>query len=305
MKGLAPFQRKEGVSCPTNPVGLRPARCRSRTPQTSTGFASRPSASSRSCGAANPGAQLADAQFELAKQYGFSSWRALKAHIDSLTVEGQLFDAARTGDVTSWPRCSTSTRTSCTCARSRTSGRSCTRRRTSGHLAAVDLLLKRGLDVKHAREGRQHLCDALGRGRRSPGHRAAAGRRGRRRRRAGGRPRARGDRLGHVLGRMRRRRASCRRGVPRQSRRAAPHLLRDRDEPCGRSSPDRGGRSVSPQPSHESQREQPAAAALRGANESAGDGGAAAGAGRRSAGGGWSAACPRQHTRPHRTWTGT
>jgi ankyrin repeat protein len=46
----------------------------------------------------NPSAQLSDAQFELAKQYGFSSWRALKAHIDSLTVEGQLFEAASKGD---------------------------------------------------------------------------------------------------------------------------------------------------------------------------------------------------------------
>ena len=35
----------------------------------------------------NPSAQLADAQFALARQYGFSSWRALKAHVDSLTVE--------------------------------------------------------------------------------------------------------------------------------------------------------------------------------------------------------------------------
>jgi len=34
---------------------------------------------------ANPDAQLADAQFELAAQYGFSSWRALKTHVDSLT----------------------------------------------------------------------------------------------------------------------------------------------------------------------------------------------------------------------------
>ncbi|MGH7720742.1 MAG: hypothetical protein ACREON_18085, partial [Gemmatimonadaceae bacterium] len=46
----------------------------------------------------NPAARLADAQFDLAKQYGFSSWRALKAHIDSLTVDGQLFEAARKGD---------------------------------------------------------------------------------------------------------------------------------------------------------------------------------------------------------------
>ena len=48
---------------------------------------------------ANPNAQLSDAQFDLARQYGFASWRALKAHIDSLTVDGQLFDAARNGDV--------------------------------------------------------------------------------------------------------------------------------------------------------------------------------------------------------------
>src|SRR6266850_5922050 len=44
-------------------------------------------------------AKLADAQFDLAKQYGFSSWRALKAHVESLTVDGQLFDAAKKGDV--------------------------------------------------------------------------------------------------------------------------------------------------------------------------------------------------------------
>jgi ankyrin repeat protein len=48
---------------------------------------------------ANTPAQLSDAQFALAKEYGFASWRALKAHIDSLTVEGQFFDAARKGDL--------------------------------------------------------------------------------------------------------------------------------------------------------------------------------------------------------------
>jgi hypothetical protein len=43
----------------------------------------------------NPSAKLADAQFELAKQFGVTSWRALNAHIDSRTVDGQLFDAAK------------------------------------------------------------------------------------------------------------------------------------------------------------------------------------------------------------------
>jgi ankyrin repeat protein len=45
-----------------------------------------------------PDAQLADAQFEVAKENGFPSWRALKAHVDSLSIEGQLFEAARRGD---------------------------------------------------------------------------------------------------------------------------------------------------------------------------------------------------------------
>ena len=47
----------------------------------------------------DPSAKLADAQFESARSYGFTSWRALKAHVDSLTVEGRLFAAARDGDV--------------------------------------------------------------------------------------------------------------------------------------------------------------------------------------------------------------
>ncbi len=50
--------------------------------------------------AENPSTQLSDAQFDLARQYGFASWRALKAHIDALTVDGQLFEAARNGDTT-------------------------------------------------------------------------------------------------------------------------------------------------------------------------------------------------------------
>ena len=46
-----------------------------------------------------PDAQLADAQFALAKEHGFPSWRALKAHIDGLTLDGQVLAAARDGDV--------------------------------------------------------------------------------------------------------------------------------------------------------------------------------------------------------------
>ena len=49
--------------------------------------------------AANPAARLSEAQHALAEQYGFRTWRALKAHIDSLGIDGQLFDAARNGAV--------------------------------------------------------------------------------------------------------------------------------------------------------------------------------------------------------------
>jgi ankyrin repeat protein len=48
---------------------------------------------------ADSDARLADAQLDLARRYGFPSWRALKEHVDSLTVDGQLFEAAQTGDV--------------------------------------------------------------------------------------------------------------------------------------------------------------------------------------------------------------
>ena len=48
---------------------------------------------------AAPSARLADAQFDVARQYGFASWRALKSHIDTLTIDGRLFEAARSGDM--------------------------------------------------------------------------------------------------------------------------------------------------------------------------------------------------------------
>ena len=101
----------------------------------------------------DPTAKLAEAQFELAKQYGFPSWRALKAHVDSLAIDGQLIEAARTGDVGTlaslldeypqklhlrippyeWTLLHTAAQ--------------------HGHRAAVDLLLKRGLDANTREKG--------------------------------------------------------------------------------------------------------------------------------------------------------
>ena len=98
---------------------------------------------------AKPDAQLAEAQYQLAMEHGFSSWRALKTHIDYLSVDHQLFAAAKNGEAGilkalldrhpeklharakpyEWTLLHLAAR----------------------HLAAVDLLLERGLDV-NARE---------------------------------------------------------------------------------------------------------------------------------------------------------
>src|SRR5262245_43509274 len=101
----------------------------------------------------NPSAQLADAQFELAKQYGFSSWRALKAHVDSLTTEGQLFNAASKGEVETLTAL-LDKHPEKLHARAKPYEWSLLHMAAhNGHLAAVDLLLKRGLDVNTREKG--------------------------------------------------------------------------------------------------------------------------------------------------------
>ena len=103
--------------------------------------------------ASNPDAQLADAQFELARQYGFSSWRTLKAHIDALTVAGQLFDAARSGDVIALAAL-LDQHPDKLHARAKPYEWSLLHAAAEKRqLAAVDLLLKRGLDVNTREKG--------------------------------------------------------------------------------------------------------------------------------------------------------
>ena len=98
-------------------------------------------------------ARLADAQLHLARQYGFSSWRALKAHIDSLTVDGQLFDAARTGDAGVLDAL-LQEHPDRLHARAKPYEWSLLHlAAANGHLAAVDLLLRRGLPVNTREKG--------------------------------------------------------------------------------------------------------------------------------------------------------
>jgi ankyrin repeat protein len=48
--------------------------------------------------AREPAAKLHQAQLDIAKDYGFASWRALKAHVDTLSIDGQIISAATRGD---------------------------------------------------------------------------------------------------------------------------------------------------------------------------------------------------------------
>jgi ankyrin repeat protein len=99
----------------------------------------------------NSVAKLSDAQLGLARQYGFPSWRALKAHIDSLTVDGQLAEAARLGDV---GRLATLLDEYPDKLLHRARPYEWTLLHVAArHPAAIELLLKRGLDVNAREKG--------------------------------------------------------------------------------------------------------------------------------------------------------
>ena len=100
-----------------------------------------------------PDAQLADAQFDLAREHGFSSWRALKAHVDALTLEGQAVDAAQNGDAAKL-RALLDAHPHLLQLRSKPYGSSLLHHAAAkGHLAAVDLLIDRGLDANTREDG--------------------------------------------------------------------------------------------------------------------------------------------------------
>jgi ankyrin repeat protein len=101
----------------------------------------------------NPSAKLADAQFDLAKQYGFPSWRALKAHIDSLSIDGQLFDAAQNGDVALLTALLDEHPEKLQARNKPYEHTLLHVAASAGHLASVDVLIERGLDVNAREKG--------------------------------------------------------------------------------------------------------------------------------------------------------
>ncbi|HET9455263.1 MAG TPA: ankyrin repeat domain-containing protein [Gemmatimonadaceae bacterium] len=100
-----------------------------------------------------PAAKLADAQLAVARDYGFPSWRALKAHVDSLTLSGRLFTAARAGEAA---RVATMLDEHPELMDSREPPHGWTLLHAAaqmGHLGIVDLLLRRGFDVNAKEKG--------------------------------------------------------------------------------------------------------------------------------------------------------
>jgi ankyrin repeat protein len=102
---------------------------------------------------ANPDARLADAQLHLARAYGFPSWRALKAHVDSLTIDGRLFALARDGNVGEL-RALLDAHPERLLTREKPYGWTLLHAAAQkGRLAVVDLLLARGLDANVKEQG--------------------------------------------------------------------------------------------------------------------------------------------------------
>ena len=100
-----------------------------------------------------PAARLADAQLDLARSYGFPSWRALKAHVDSLTVDGRLFALARQGDVAEF-RALLDAHPDRLLAREKPYGWTLLHAAAQkGRLGVVDLLLARGIDANVKEQG--------------------------------------------------------------------------------------------------------------------------------------------------------
>ena len=98
-------------------------------------------------------ARLADAQLDLARSYGFTSWRALKAHVDSLTVDGRLFALAREGNAGQL-RALLDAHPDRLLAREKPYGWTMLHAAAQkGRLAVVDLLLARGIDVNVREQG--------------------------------------------------------------------------------------------------------------------------------------------------------
>jgi ankyrin repeat protein len=92
-------------------------------------------------------AKLHQAQLKIARDYGFPSWRALKAHVDALSLDGQIIAAAVEGKADELTRLLSEHPAKLTITGGRWNTPLIHLAAEAGHLDCVKLLLKHGVDV--------------------------------------------------------------------------------------------------------------------------------------------------------------
>jgi uncharacterized glyoxalase superfamily protein PhnB len=94
-----------------------------------------------------PDAQLHEAQLAVARDYGFASWRALKAEVDARSLDGRIASAAATGDADTLARLLADNPRKLVLTRGPWKRPLLHLAAENGHLACVELLLRRGVEV--------------------------------------------------------------------------------------------------------------------------------------------------------------
>jgi uncharacterized glyoxalase superfamily protein PhnB len=105
--------------------------------------------------ARDPSAKLHQAQLAVAKDYGFSSWRALKVRVDALSLDGQIIAAAVNGRARELEELLSANPRKLAITGGQWNRPLLHLAAEQGHLACVDVLLDRGFDV-HRRDRSDH-----------------------------------------------------------------------------------------------------------------------------------------------------
>jgi ankyrin repeat protein len=98
--------------------------------------------------ALNSDARLFEAQLAVARDYGFSSWRALKAAVDAQSIDGQIIAAATNGKADDLARLLAESPQKLSITGSNWQRPLLHLAAEKGHLACVEVLLKAGFDVR-------------------------------------------------------------------------------------------------------------------------------------------------------------
>jgi hypothetical protein len=94
-----------------------------------------------------PAARLHQAQLDIARDYGFASWRALKARVDTLSLDGQIVAAAGQGDAGKLEHLLAEHPSKLAITGGQWNRPLLHLAAEGGHLDCVELLLARGVDV--------------------------------------------------------------------------------------------------------------------------------------------------------------